>query len=49
MTRKYPSLYVKASVYKGQDGDLIMIREYFIDWTCDYDLLYYPFDTQVGR
>lgn len=24
-----------------------MSREYFIDWTCDYDLIYYPFDTQV--
>ena len=25
-----------------------MYREYFIDWTCDYELVYYPFDTQVG-
>jgi hypothetical protein len=23
-----------------------MRREYFIDWACEYDLIYYPFDTQ---
>jgi len=40
---------LEASVYSGGDGDLIMIREYFIDWTCDYDLLYYPFDTQICK
>ena len=27
---------------------IVMYREYFIDWTCDYELVYYPFDTQVG-
>ena len=37
----------KASVYEGEDVYLIMRREYFTDWSCDFDLLYYPFDTQV--
>ena len=37
----------KASVYDGEDVYLIMRREYFTDWSCDFDLLYYPFDTQV--
>jgi len=40
---------VEASLYAGSDGYIIMSREYFIDWTCDYDLVYYPFDTQVCK
>ena len=38
---------LEAAVYHGYDVPLIMIREYFIKFNCDYDLLYYPFDTQV--
>ena len=38
---------LEASVYQGVSGYIIMSREYFIDWTCDYNLLFYPFDTQV--
>ena len=38
---------LEANVYKGEESYIIMKREYFIDWTCEYDLLYYPFDTQV--
>lgn len=38
---------LEASVYEGVSGYIIMQREYFIDWTCDYELTYYPFDTQV--
>jgi len=40
---------LEASVYRGAENFIIMKREYFIDWTCDYDLLYYPFDTQVCK
>ena len=40
---------VEANVYAGVDSNIIMKREYFIDWTCDYDLIYYPFDTQVCK
>ena len=40
---------IEASVYDGVDGYIIMSREYFIDWTCDYELVYYPFDTQVRQ
>ena len=40
---------LEANVYAGVDSYIIMSREYFIDWTCDYDLLYYPFDTQVKQ
>ena len=37
---------LEANVYTGVDGYIIMSREYFIDCTCDYELVYYPFDTQ---
>jgi len=40
---------LEANVYAGVDSYIIMSREYFIDWTCDYDLIYYPFDTQVCK
>jgi len=40
-------LAVEARVYKGVDSPLIMQREYLISFTCDFDLLMYPFDTQV--
>jgi len=40
---------LEANVYSGVDSNINMRREYFIDWTCDYDLLYYPFDTQVCK
>ena len=39
---------LEASVYEGVSGYIIMQREYFIDWTCDYELTFYPFDTQVS-
>ena len=40
---------VEANVYEGVSGYIIMSRKYFIDWTCDYELVYYPFDTQVPK
>jgi len=40
---------VEANVYSGVDSNIIMKREYFIDWACDYDLIYFPFDTQVCK
>ena len=39
---------VESNVYEGIKSNIIQKREYFIDWTCDYNLLYYPFDTQVN-
>ena len=40
---------VEANVYSGVDSNIIMKREYFIDWACDYDLIYFPFDTQENK
>ena len=31
----------------GYDVPMIMIWEYFVKFNCDYDLLFYPFDTQI--
>ena len=40
---------VESNVYEGLVSNILQKREYFIDWTCDYNLLFYPFDTQVHR
>lgn len=40
---------IEANIYEGKDSRISMTREYFIDWACDYDLVYYPFDTQVCK
>ena len=31
----------------GYDVPMIMIWEYFVKFNCNYDLLFYPFDTQI--
>ena len=38
---------VEALIYEGADSRIIMTREYFVKFNCDFDLLMYPFDTQV--
>ena len=40
---------VVASVYSGADCYILQKREYFVDWTCNYNLLFYPFDMQVCK
>jgi len=40
-------LAVEADVYRGVDSPMLMTREYFIKFNCDYDLTMYPFDTQI--
>ena len=37
-------MYIK---FLGVDSRIIMTREYFVKFNCDFDLLMYPFDTQV--
>ena len=34
-------------VYLGEENTLKISRVYSTQWLCDYDMLYYPFDTQV--
>jgi len=40
-------LAVEADIYRGVNSPMVMTREYFIEFNCDYDLLMYPFDTQI--
>ena len=36
-------------VYSGEENTLKISRVYSTQWLCDYNMLYYPFDTQVGN
>lgn len=40
---------LESNIYSGSDSYIIMSREYFVDWTCDYSLGMYPFDTQICK
>ena len=33
--------------FESEKNSLNLIREYYQDFSCEFDLLYYPFDTQV--
>ena len=34
-------------VFDGSNNPFVMSRVYDVDWICDYDMRWYPFDTQV--
>ena len=34
-------------VFDGANNPFVMSRVYDVDWICDYDMRWYPFDTQV--
>ena len=34
-------------VYRGENCPIIMKKEYFIRFTCDFDLAMYPFDYNI--
>ena len=36
-----------AMLFSGKDNSIYMTREYFQEYSCAFDLKYYPFDTQV--
>ena len=36
-----------AMLFSGRDNSIYMTREYFQEYSCAFDLKYYPFDTQV--
>jgi len=40
---------VEATMYKGSDSPIIMQREYYVIFNCDYELTMYPFDTQICK
>ena len=34
-------------IYEGSENPLLITRVYSTKWLCSYDMLFYPFDTQV--
>ena len=34
-------------LFAGKDNSVYIIREYFLEYSCQFDLTYYPFDTQM--
>lgn len=37
----------EAVIFDGASNSILLRREYFFDFSCDFDLHLYPFDTQV--
>ena len=37
----------EGQMYAGEDQIIIIDKEYFLDFGCEFDLITYPFDTQV--
>ena len=42
-----PSVSEDIDIYKGSDNEIIMSRLYNIDFFCDYDMRWFPFDAQT--
>ncbi len=34
-------------LFAGRENSIMITREYYQDYSCDFDLKFYPFDTQV--
>ena len=34
-------------IFSGSENPFVMSRSYGVEWICDYDMHWYPFDTQV--
>ena len=34
-------------IFSGSENPLVMSRSYDVEWICDFDMRWYPFDTQV--
>ena len=37
----------ESNIYKGEENPLVMMKEYFITFSCDFDLAMYPFDSNI--
>ncbi len=35
-------------LFAGRENSIMITREYYQDYSCDFDLKFYPFDTQVS-
>lgn len=38
---------LSAMLFSGRENSIMITREYYQEYSCDFDLKYYPFDTQV--
>ena len=36
-----------AGLFSGRTNAIYLSREYYQEYACEFDLLYYPFDTQL--
>ena len=50
--KKIPNMHLysfaSALQFSGAENSVYFEREYYHDFSCTFDLLYYPFDTQVN-
>ena len=37
----------ESNIYQGQENPLVIKKEYFITFSCDFDLAMYPFDSNI--
>ena len=42
-----PFCILTAMLFSGRTNAIYLSREYFQEYACEFDLIYYPFDTQV--
>ena len=38
---------MEAMLFSGENNSIILTREYFLDYACQFNLRNYPFDTQM--
>lgn len=43
------SPFFPAMLFSGRTNSIQIRREYYQEYACEFDLVYYPFDTQVGN
>ena len=42
-----PTLSTEAMLFSGRSNSILLTREYFLEYSCNFELHYYPFDTQM--
>ena len=40
------SILISDEIYKGSENSIILFKEYVQEFTCYFDLIWYPFDRQ---
>ena len=42
------NVWISVLLFSGEESAILLTREYFQEYSCDFILYYYPFDTQVS-